>query len=373
LDTATVYDHKEVHVGHELYPNLILKGRRQVVAVPGELVVTAPNGVKWKRRPGSTCSAADLLAALKALDDDRIAREWNLWREGETQRENDRVHEVLIQWEHAEPPPGGYLTTEELEAKFDARQAETQRQRDARAAEYNHDRAMARIKLLSAQADAGFMRHVLLNPASNEQREKATEFLAVANQEIAELGQQVADPDGVPDKHGDLPAERRVRHLDEHMWLFRHEALRVFSQGQRRRFTQLLAMPPPQPADMCSECQALADWHTYAVSLKLFQGKPEPGSQAETIARLMPGWWERCPASTDIQIRQQWGKGLPDFSGAQWQAMLTPLLRAIFSPEPVQQRVKPDKRAALERRLRANEAEAERIRREISELGDNDN
>jgi hypothetical protein len=119
---------------------------------------------------------------------------------------------------------------------------------------------------------------------------------------------------------------------------------------------------------MCSECQAPADWHTYAVSLRLFQGKPEAGSQAETIARLMPGWWERCPASTTIQIRQQWDRGLPDFDGAQWQAMLTPLLRAIFAPKPTPPRTKPDKRAALERRLRSTEAEAERIRRELSEL-----
>src|SRR6202034_4129163 len=112
-----------------------------------------------------------------------------------------------------------------------------------------------------------------------------------------------------------------------------------------------------------------ADWHTYAVSLRLFRPKPEPGSQAETIARLLPGWWERCPASTSIQIRQKWGQGLPDFDGAQWQAMLTPLLRAIFAPAPPRQREKPDQRAVLERRLHSAEAEAKRIRRELGEVG----
>jgi hypothetical protein len=86
------------------------------------------------------------------------------------------------------------------------------------------------------------------------------------------------------------------------------------------------------------------------------------------IARLMPGWRERCPASTGIQIRQQWGQGLPDFDGAQWQAMLTPLLRAIFAPVPPPQREKPDRRAVLERRLRSAEAEARRIRRELGGL-----
>jgi hypothetical protein len=32
----------------------------------------------------------------------------------------------------------------------------------------------------------------------------------------------------------------------------------------------LLAMPSPRAADMCSECQAPAGWHTYALSLRLW-------------------------------------------------------------------------------------------------------
>lgn len=340
-----------------------------VAVSPAEVIVTAENGVRWRRLPGSTSSAEEFLAVLAGLGGNRVAREWSLWREGEPRREDDRRHEVLFQWEHADPPPGPYLTEEELEARFEARWAETKREREARAAEYDHDRAMARLKLLSAQADAGFMRHVLENPASDAQRDMATEFLAVAGQEIKALEAQVGDPDAIPDKHGDLPEARRGYNLDSHMRLFRHETLRAWSKEQRPRFRQLLAMPVPQPADMCAECQAPADWHTYGVSLRLFLAKPEPGSQAETIARLMPGWWERCPASTSIQIRQQWGQGLPDFDGSQWQAMLTPLLRAIFAPDPPRKREKPDQRAILERRLRSAEAEASRIRGELAELG----
>ena len=165
-----------------------------VAVSPAEMIVTAANGVRWRRLPGSTSSAEELLAVLAGLGGDRIAREWSLWREGEPRREDDRRHEVLFQWEHADPPPGPYLTAEELEARFEARWAETQRQREARAAKYDHDRAMARLKLLSAQADAGFMRHVLANPASAAQRDKATEFLAVAGQEIKALEAQVGDP-----------------------------------------------------------------------------------------------------------------------------------------------------------------------------------
>lgn len=79
-------------------------------------------------RPGSISSAAEFLAALEVLDGDTVAREWNLWREGEPRREDDRLLGVVFQWEHAEPPPGGYLSKEEVNAEFDARWAEVQRQ-----------------------------------------------------------------------------------------------------------------------------------------------------------------------------------------------------------------------------------------------------
>ena len=119
---------------------------------------------------------------------------------------------------------------------------------------------------------------------------------------------------------------------------------------------------------MCSECQAPADWHTYALSLRLWPGTPEPGSTAATLAALIPGWWERCPACTAYQIRQRWGGAgaLPDFDGAQWQAMLTPILRAIFAPAPPPPRKQPDQRAVLQQRLRAAEAQAERLRKQLA-------
>jgi hypothetical protein len=91
---------------------------------------------------------------------------------------------------------------------------------------------------------------------------------------------------------------------------------------------------------MCSECEAPSHWHSYALSLCLFRGKPEPGSQAETIARLIPGWWDRCSACTAYQTEHVWGGklALPDFNGQQWVAMLPPDLKAIFAPDPTQPR-----------------------------------
>lgn len=150
------------------------------------------------------------------------------------------------------------------------------------------------------------MRRVLARPAGTAQQAKAQEFLAASEQEAAALAAQVGDPDAVTDEHGDLPTARRERHLSEHMTFFRHPLLRELSSGQRRRFRLLLTMPAPQAADMCSACQAPADWHTYALSLRLWPGTPEPGSTAAKIAALLPGWWERCPACTDYQIRHKW-------------------------------------------------------------------
>jgi hypothetical protein len=218
------------------------------------------------------------------------------------------------------------------------------------------------------------MRHILARPASAAQQDRAQELLAATEQETAELEAQIGDPDAIPDKYGDLPAERRERHLDEHMTFFRHPLLREWSSGQQRRFRPLLAMPAPQAADMCSECQAPADWHTYALSLRLWPGTPEPGSTAAKLAALLPGWWERCPACTDYQIRHQRGGtgALPGFDAAQWQAMLTPVLRAIFAPAPTTPRKQPDQRAALQQRLRAAEAQAERLRGQLAALQPSD-
>ena len=61
------------------------------------------------------------------------------------------------------------------------------------------------------------------------------------------------------------------------MTFFRHLQLRRWSAWPQRRFRSLLAMPPPQAADMCTECQTPADWHTYALSLRLWpRAHPSP-------------------------------------------------------------------------------------------------
>ncbi len=154
----------------------------------------------------------------------RIIREWDWWQEGRQEQEHDLIRNVISQWDHATPPPGGYLTEEQLEGMLDAGHAERETERRTQAARYDRDKAMARLRLLRGEATAGFMRHVLAAPASDAQQAKAEEFLATSEQEAATLTEQVGDPDAVTDKHGDLPPARRERHLSEHMTFFRHPA-----------------------------------------------------------------------------------------------------------------------------------------------------
>lgn len=332
--------------------------------------VTAPNGVIWKRNRGGSSSAAEFIAALEAMKESSSVRaQRNWWQDGRAEREHDLIWDVVKQWDHATPPSGGYVSDGELQARLDAKHAELEQQRQARAACYDQEQAMARLRLLRVEATARFMQNVLRAPASAAQKDKAEELLAASQQEAGKLNAQVDDPETVTDERGDLPAARREHHLFGHMTFFRHPTLREWSTGQRQRFKQLLAMPPLEAAQMCPECQAPADWHSYGVSLRLWQGTPEPGSTAAKIAALIPGWWDRCPASTDYQLRHQWGAdALPDFGGEQWQAMLTPVLRAVFAPGEPRKPKAADRRAMLTRRLRAAEAEAERLRGQLAEI-----
>ncbi|MEV6873973.1 hypothetical protein [Amycolatopsis sp. NPDC051128] len=307
--------------------------------------VTAPNGVAWTRQPGGTSSGTQLLEALSVFTrmNTDVELLWNWWEEDRHSREHDRVWAVLKEWDNGadqrEP------TAEELEA-FKQRFRESvdkdleearQRRADLVTQSYDQEGASARLQLLRKEADAAFFQHVVDKPASAAQREDAERRIAKCQAEADELRSQVGDPEEVVDQDGYFPAERREQHLDQHMRYWRYPLLRELQKRDRRRFNTLLAMPVPDVRRMCSECQAPAEWHEYDISLCLFRSQPAQGSQAEALARLMPGWWERCWASTAYQIGHGWGvpHALPDFTGEQWRAMLPPLLRTIFVPGPI--------------------------------------
>ncbi|MBB1152497.1 hypothetical protein [Amycolatopsis dendrobii] len=310
--------------------------------------VTAPGGVIWTRRPGGLSTGAQLLGALSVSTRMHTDVEllWNWWEEDRHSREQSRVWAILEEWENGADQRE--QTDEEVEAfvqrwndEQDAkREAEKKRRAELVAQSYDKDRASARLQLLRKEADAAFFQHVADKPANAAQREDAERRAARCKSEAEELRKQVGDPEDVLDERGYLPAERRKQHLDEHMRYWRYPALRELRKRGRRRFTALLNMPVPEVARMCSECQAPAEWHEYDISLCLFRSPPAKGSQAEVIARLMPGWWERCHASTSYAIGHGWGEphALPDFTGEQWQAMLPPLLRSTFAPEPIKKK-----------------------------------
>lgn len=314
--------------------------------------ITAPNGVVWTRKADGTSTGPELLQTLENM----IAfhkpwHQWNWWQEDREKQEHARMWRVLEQWDNGADLESRQDTEKDSDAaaqayldKLDKQHEEKQQRRAEQAAtSYDKDREEARLRLLRVEADAAFFAHVLEAPANDAQREAAERRMASSHQTADDLRQQVGDPEQVIDDRGYLPAERREMHLSEHLRYWRHPCLREWEKKERRRFTALLKMPAPDASAMCSECQAPTEWHGYDLSLTLFRQPPPAGSQAEGLARLMPGWWERCVACTGYAIGHVWGgsHALPDFDGDQWQAMLPPLLRALFAPDPPKPKRKP--------------------------------
>ncbi len=309
--------------------------------------MTAPNGV-WTRDADDTTSGSQLLAALDGISGiyGDVPRRWNWWEEGRQQREQDRHSLVLREWDNgapAVPPEEAEVRAQAWSDDFDRRlEAEQQRRAQVAADSYDEERATLRLRFLRAMSDAAFFDHVVGKPASAAQREDAERRRTEARESAAAFLRDLGDPERVVDSRGYLPAERRKRNLSSHTDFWRHRLLREWSKTDRRRFNALLKMPPPRPEDMCSECEAPAEWHEYDISVRLFHPPPAPDSQAERLARLIPGWWGRCPACTAYQVGHVWGgsHALPDFDGEQWVAMLPPLLRSLFGPVPPKARKK---------------------------------
>ncbi len=309
------------------------------------VTVTAPNGVTWTRKPDAQSTPEQFLAALEAfLAMHSVAASWNWWREGQAKQERHRIEQIVFGWGNGAPPS----TEGEAEAfaadymkKFDADRARDRRNRQRRATrQYDPEQSKHRLQVLRLESDAAFFTHVASKPKTPEQKAAAEQRATSALKKAAELRESIGrDLERIIDVHGCTPAERREHHLRSHMDYWRHRRLREWSTADKRRFKALLAMPPLNPADMCSECEAPAAWHDYDISLRLFHPAPEAGSQAEAIARAMPGWWERCPACTAYKVEHVWGgKGtLPGFDGEQYLTMLPPLLRAVFGPAPQRQ------------------------------------
>ncbi|MEU8076077.1 hypothetical protein AB0B31_11560 [Catellatospora citrea] len=305
------------------------------------LTVRGPNGGIWTRKPGGRSTAADLLREIDDLLKNHIEREWDWWQEGRRDQERERQQAVLADWDNGAKSPPGFdpkaaakKLIEDLRQEMEDERLARQALADAR---YDKDRESKRLQMLTAEADAAFFDHVVQRPASPAQRDEAEQRSQRQRALAVTLREQLGDPEDVVDSDGFLPAQRREMNVSSHMSFWRYPMLRGLHQGkQRKRFNALLSIRPIEADEMCSECQAPSYWHSYALSLCLFRGKPEPGSQAAELARMIPGWWDRCSACTTYQTEHVWGGSLalPDFDGQQWAAMLPPVLKAIFVPDP---------------------------------------
>lgn len=299
--------------------------------------VEMPNGSIWTRLPGGQSTGEQVIRAWEEmckLNDD--AQQWNSWEEDHEARVHEQWWPILTEWENGAPkrlPAEFEAYMAALDAEFDERWAEDERRRASLVArDYDQDRARQRLALLQAEASAAFFRHVLANSATAAQAAAAEQSIIKADAVVAGLRKELGDPDLIIDNKGYLPSERRERHLREHMHCWRHPVLRAWSGKHPKQFHALLRMPRPEPAVMCSECQAPREWHEYALSLRLFRGRPAPGSPAERLAGMMPGWWTECSASTRYRMEHRWGGNLalPDFDAYQWCAMVPSALQEIF-------------------------------------------
>ena len=231
-------------------------------------------------------------------------------------QEYEQATAVFDQWTRAEPDFRPQ-TAEELDAwmaardaEFRAGVAERDRQRAARVALYDEGRGQARLALLEQQAilrhhtaELDGLRERRRFPAMPDERrrEQIAELersVAASRAEVVRLQEAVGDAETVVDKSGWLPQDRRelaltlfsahrcveVRELRERVkeqqatlkgtkGRTERAPIRAALNRDRRRLEFLMAIPPLQPADMCSECVSPARWHGYVTA----GGNPDAG------------------------------------------------------------------------------------------------
>jgi hypothetical protein len=263
-----------------------------------DLIIMAPNGVRWRRRPGSTSSAEEFLDRLETMTGlwSRVEPQWNWWQEGREEQEHDRLWTVLAQWDHATPPPGGYPPVEETMAGIDAERAERERERRDGAASYDEDRAVARLRLLRAQATAGFMRHVLRAPADPAQQAKAEDLLAASLQEATELAKTAGDPNTVVDRAGICPRHVGISTCARTLGT---SAIRPCGNGRLGRGSGSTGCSPCRHRSrrICAR-NARPRGTPMPCRCACGPGLPSPVPERRRSPISSPGWWDRCPACT---------------------------------------------------------------------------
>jgi len=285
------------------------------------------DGLLWKPRPGATASGEEFRRARSLILEIRRDASWNPWVEEDRAQEYEQAMAVLEQWTRAEP---GFRprTSEEFDARiaawdveFEARNAERDRQRAARVALYDQGREQARLALLEQQA---ILRHrgqelddlrarrrfpAMAEQPRRQQIAELEESVAGALTAIVRLQEEVGDVEAVVDRWGWLPRERRelaltlfsvrrraeVRSLRDRVTEQRATLQATKGRAERtpiraaldrdtQRLEFLVAIPPLEAAEMCSECVSPATWHGYVTTGANLDAGPCPA---------WPRWAER--------------------------------------------------------------------------------
>jgi hypothetical protein len=285
------------------------------------------DGLLWKPRPGASSSSEEFRRARSLILEIHRDASWNPWVNEDRAQEYEQATAVFDQWTRAEPEFRPW-TAEELDAwmaardaEFRAGVAERDRQRAARVALYDEGREQARLALLEQQAilrhhteELDDLRERRRFPAMPEQRrrEQVAELersVAAVRSEVVRLQEAVGDVEAVVDERGWLPQERRelaltlfsarrcvevrelrerVREQQARLKAAKGRAERVPIRDALNRDTPrlefLMAIPPLEAADMCSECVSPARWHGFVIT----GANPDAGP--------CPAWprWAQC-------------------------------------------------------------------------------
>lgn len=255
----------------------------------------------WTAKPDATASFDEFIVARATLREIHGDSLWNPWVREDRADESDRALAVMEEWTRAEP---GFrqMTEQEIDEMF----AESDRRIDAEHAadierwerdkeRYDSEREAARLALIEHRSrfehvsgelerfsamdqsrQSGWTRHI----AELEKEEKTHP------PEIERLEALVGDPENVVDVHGYLPRDRRstmlvyyrldrerdVRELRKVIPELtsalkattdkaERSKLRSDLQGARYKLERLLAVPPLDAENMCSECPKPAAKH----------------------------------------------------------------------------------------------------------------
>jgi hypothetical protein len=264
-------------------------------------LVPAAGRVIRTRKPGATATEDDRARAMEYLACVNTDF-WNPWRRDDEADQMMAARAILDQWDES-----GGATQEEIDAWMEAsdhchrrKWQQREQEREQRKLAYDPDQETDRLALLEAESllfhteeeRTSMIGGIRLSAMAADRRASETARLeqehGLRTRRVDELRARVPDPESVTDRHGWLPADRRVwrksdfecrRHTavtDLRQQLLDAQAeLEATPKGQRReplarirgiqaKLDLWLGIAEPEVAQMCSECSTPLAWHVWS-------------------------------------------------------------------------------------------------------------